>query len=116
MIKNYYIHDDNCKPELPIAKLTIHETLDLYEESVEIIDENRIPATLQFIMDAPAKNKVTLFLEDRVMPANRMFFSEYCKENGLDPNSIDDKLTINKGRIYQDSYFIVTEYIKEDTL
>ena len=23
MIKNYYIHDDNCKPELPIANYQI---------------------------------------------------------------------------------------------
>ena len=115
MIKNYYIFEEANK-EKPVAKLTIHETLDSKEESIEILDESRIPFELQFIMDAPCKDKVTQFLVDRAVPPNRCFLAEYCKERGLNPNSLDDRLSLSHGRTYDDDYYIEIEKITEDLI
>lgn len=115
MIKNYYIFEESNK-EKPIAKLTIHETLDSKDESIEIMDESRIPFELQLIMDAPCNDKVTQFLVDRAVPPNRCFLDEYCKEKGLNPYSLDDRLSLSHGRTYDDDYYIEIEKITEDLI
>ena len=56
---------------------------------------------------------VEVLLEDRVMPSNRMFFADYCNEHGLNPYSIDDRLTLSNGRSLSDNYYIVREVIEE---
>lgn len=117
MIKNYYIHKDGI--DKPVAKLTIHETLEFKKEYIEIYErelKNQL-ADLWLIKDRDPStypdNIVEVILEDRVIPSNRMFFAEQCKELGINPYSIDERLDICNGRVADDDFYVIKEFIKE---
>ena len=113
MLKNYYIYKDNI--EKPVAKVSIHETITEHTESMEIYNFDEAPFVLKLLAKNPNRpsNVAELFLEDRVIPSNRMFFAEQCKELGLNPESIDDRLTLSHGRTLDDDFYVETEFIKD---
>ena len=116
MIKNYYIHKDGI--DKPVAKLTIHETLEFKKENIEIYERDleNLLVDLWLIKDRDPStypdNIVEVILEDRVIPSNRMFFAEQCKELGINPYSIDERLDIYNGRVADDDFYVTKEFIK----
>lgn len=119
MIKNYYIHKDGI--DKPVAKLTIHETLEFKKENIEIYERDleNLLVDLWLIKDRDPStypdNIVEVILEDRVIPSNRMFFAEQCKELGINPYSIDERLDICNGRVADDDFYVTKEFIKESS-
>lgn len=114
-MKKIYTYFSDDIPNIPLAKLTIEETL--FEKSgyIEILDEENVPILVKLAYNNQNNIKgVESLLEDRVMPSNRMFFAEFCKEQGLNPYSIDDRLTLSKGRSLSDNYYVVREVIKDE--
>lgn len=115
MTRTYTFYKDS-HPGIKIAVLYITETLFEKTGRIEILDKDLSPVDIDIAYEYQNNIKgVELILEDRVMPSNRMFFAEYCKEHGLNPYSIDDRLTLSHGRTLSDDYYIETEIIDNKT-
>ena len=114
MKKIYKLYDKD-NPDLGmIAKCVIDETLLDTKQTIEIYHEEQAPVLLKLAKDCEADNKVEIFLEDRALPANRMFLDKYCNEHGLDVNSLDDRLKISHGMNYDDNIYIEMEFIYDN--
>ena len=49
------------------------------------------------------------FLQDRVLPTNRMFIQEELSERNLDPKDWIARLKLNQGKTYTDDFYITIE-------
>lgn len=113
-MKKIYTYYSESLPDIKLAELIINETL--IEETGHIIIYNKeyTPGLVQ-LAESMSNNilGVKECLLDRVTPSNRMFFAEYCKSLGLNPESIDDRLKISEGRTWNDDCYIKVEVIND---
>lgn len=111
--KIYKFYSDD-EPNTELCRLTIKESLHDESGDIQIFDFDKAPVLA--ILAYRKQNNITgvkVVLDSRVMPANRIGFADFCKTKGLNPDSIDDKLTICDGRTLSDDYFVKVEKIYE---
>lgn len=111
--KTYTFYKDT-HPNKPVAKLYINESLYDRCGHIEILDTDLAPLLIILAYNKQNNIKgVDAILEDRVLPANRMFLEDYCKKHGLNVDDIDDRLKLSHGRNLNDDYYIVSEVRNE---
>ena len=113
-MKRVYTFYKDSHPGERVAVLTIEETIHSKTGNIEIINRELTPVEIVLAYQYSNNlNGVEVILNDRTVPPNRMFFADYCKERGLNPYDLDDRLSLSKGRSMSDDYYVVTEIIKE---
>lgn len=113
-ITKYTFYSDRLPGE-KLAILTKKENIFERTGSIELLNSEEAP--IDIVLASKSCNNirgVDICMESRTMPSNRMFFAEYCKERGLNPNSYDDKLKIADGRSLSDDCYVEVEVTYED--
>ena len=109
-IKYTYTYYSDSKPDEKIGIVTIIEGIFESTGQIEVINKHidAIDLTLaeQYSNNL---NGAIACLKDRAMPPNRCFFADYCKEIGVDPNNLHERLKISGGRNCSDDLYLTIE-------
>lgn len=112
VVKTYtFVPEDNAEHE--VFKIILEETLFESQGHIEIIDRDLTPIDV-LVAEKLGNHYIgaKLCLEERAMQPNRMFLAEYCEKHGLNVESLDDRLSISRGRIHGDNLcLIITEEV-----
>lgn len=110
-----YTYYSESHPNEKIAVITLVESLFGSTGHIEVINKDLAPVLLK-LCEERSNNFASAMasLEERAMPPNRMGFVGYCREHGLNPYDINDRLKLSKGQTYTDDLYIVIEERIED--
>ena len=93
-----------------VCRFTVNKDIDYEAGSIQIFDKENTPILVILAEERQNNIKgIKCVLEKRVVPPNRMFLDDYCRERGLDPNNLDDRLKLSHGRVYTDDCYIEVE-------
>lgn len=106
-----FVPEDNMEHE--VFKIVLEDSLFESRGHIEIIDKELTPIDI-IVADKLGNHYdgAKACLEERAMQPNRMFFAEYCEKHGLNVDSLDDRLSVSRGRVHEDNLcLIMTEEI-----
>lgn len=97
--------------ETEVCRIHYKETPFNGEAKLEVFDEDKLP--IEIAIGTRESSPLLYFLKDRVLPSNRMFLDKYVKDYGISTDDWIGKMKLNKGRVYEDEYWIEVDDVKD---
>ena len=89
-----------------VCRIHYKETIRTQEAYLEELAEE-LPIDIK--IGTKSSEALMTFLQDRVLPTNRMFIQEELSERNLDPKDWITRLKLNQGKTYTDDVYITIE-------
>lgn len=118
MTESVLIQENNSKTEYlfrvylenkEVCRIRLEETALKKQGTLEIIDETNLPLELKIGVKEKKTEHLISFLESRILPSNRMFLDKHLKRCGIVEGDWVTMIVLNKGRVYDDEYYIEVE-------